>query len=84
MKIFNIPNAGCFLRKVMTCSGSARCVQADGASTDLKEMARFLIQSGMADRIGHIDEINLTLEDHADAIMLMNFAAEMNRAERVA
>lgn len=84
MKLFNIPNAERFLRKVMACSGSARFIEADGKVSDLKAMAQSLIQSGMASRIGGIDEIDLSLEDHADAIMLMNYAAEMNRGGQAA
>lgn len=84
MKLYNIPNAEMFLRKVMTCTGSAHFIKADGNASDLKAMAQSLIQSGIAGRIGSIDEINLSLENHADAIMLMNYAAEMNRSGRAA
>lgn len=84
MKLYSIPSAEMFLRKVMTCIGSAHFINIDGTASDLKALAQSLIQSGMASRIGSIDEINLSLENHADAIMLMNYAAEMNHSGRVA
>ena len=84
MKLYNIPSAGKFLRKIANCQGEVRCVKPDGEITDLKAMARFLIQSGMADQLGGIREIDVRLEDQSDAILLMNFAAQMNCRGRVA
>ena len=40
-------------------------------------MAGFLIQSGMAGRIGSIPEINLSVEKSSDVRKLMNYAGQM-------
>ena len=84
MKLYDIPSAGRFLRKIAGCKGEVRCAKPDGEITDLKSMARFLIQSGMADQLGGIREIDVRLEDQSDAVMLMKFAAQMNCQGRVA
>ena len=84
MKLYNIPSAGKFLRKIAACKGEARCVQPDGKVTDLKAMSQFLIRSGMADQLDGIREIDVRLEDQSDAVMLMRYAAQMNCQGRVA
>jgi len=84
MKLYNISSPEKFLRKVLSCTGRAYCVQSGGQPTDLKELARFLINSGMANQLDGIREIDLRLENQDDAVMLMDFAAQMNCHNRVA
>ena len=43
-----------------------------------------LINSGMANQLDGIREIDLRLENQDDAVMLMDFAAQMNCHNRVA
>ena len=78
MKLYNISSAGTFLSKVVNCTGGAWYVRPDGERADLKEMARFLIRTGMADQLDGIREIDLRLDNSADTVMLMNYAAQMN------
>ena len=84
MKIYNIANAERFLGRVLSLEGEAYSVKADGQRQDLKEMARFLISSGMADRLGVIRELDVKLENESDAMRLISYAMEMNRGEMIA
>ena len=84
MKIYNIANAEQFMGRVLNLKDEAYSVKADGQRQDLKEVARFLISSGMARQLGVIRELDVKVEDESDAMRLISYAMEMNCGEKIA
>ena len=77
MKFFNISDVRAFFERVLRCQGRVGSIESDGSERDLKRIARDMLASGMADRIGLIRQIDLRIEKPADKGLLLNFAMEM-------
>ena len=84
MKLYNIPNARRFMEKILECTGRIYKREADGSAQDMREMAQYLINSGMADQITGIQEIDLVIESVDDMVILLNYAAGMHYERRAA
>lgn len=84
MKLYNISNAGEFLNRVLECKGMVYAVEPDGKAQDLKELAQYLIGSGMADKIDGFREIDLAVEKPVDRTLLLNYVAGMKLNRKTA
>ena len=84
MKLYNISNAGEFLTRVLDCKGMVYAVESDGRAQDLKELAQYLISSGMAGKIEGIREIDLAVEKPVDRTLLLNYVAGMKLNRKTA
>lgn len=82
MKFFDIRKPREFYERVLRCSGDIREIGTDGTQRDLKSMAEYLIETGMADRMMGIPEINLSIQKPSDIDVLFNYALSMGR-ERI-
>lgn len=82
MKFFNIRDAREFYERVLRCSGEVHEVRKDGTERDLKSVAKFMIDSEMADHMTDLSQIDLKVEESADAEQLMRYALGMGR-ERI-
>ena len=81
MKVYNISNARSFFERVLKCTGSVYSLDASGNRTNLKDMAEYCIDSGMAGQMRGIDEMDLSFERDEDLMSLMRFAMQMGREE---
>ena len=64
--------------------GMVYAVEADGKAQDLKELVRYLISSGLADKIDSIHEIDLAVEKPVDRTLLLNYVAGMKLNRKTA
>ena len=69
MKLYNIPSARRFMEKILECTGRIYKREADGSAQDMRELAQYLINSGMADQITGIQEIDLVIESVDDMVI---------------
>ena len=72
------------MQKILECTGRIYKREADGSGRDMREMAQYLIDSGMADQITSIREIDLVIENVDDMVMLLNYAAGMHYERKAA
>ena len=82
MKLFNIQNTKEFFEQVLHCDGEVHVLEVDGSERDLKAMAGYMIDEGLAERMAGIPEINLTIQKSSDANYLLGYAMGMGR-ERI-
>ena len=74
MTFYNIKDVTSFMKRVSECQGG---VFSQDTGRDMRPMAEYLLSSGMAVHMNGIDELNVTVEKHEDAIRLMRYMSEM-------
>lgn len=79
MKFFNIQNTREFYERVLRCSGEIHEIDRNGTERDLKSVAGYLIDTGVADQMKGIPEINLIIQKPADMDILFSYALGMGR-----
>ncbi len=77
MKLYNISNVRQFLDAVLECDGKVSMVNTDGEKQNLKDMAHYLINTGMADKVDRIPELSVEVDSTSDGATLLYFAAHM-------
>ena len=78
MKLYNIPNARHFFERVLTCNGTVYVTASGGKTQNLKNIAQYMINSGIVNTLNGIREINVTAEMPSDGTKLLGYAASMN------
>ena len=77
MIFYNIPNAGQFFSRVLACRGDVFARGADGQTRNLKDMAEYCIQTGIAESMSGIREIDVKAANPADAQSWIQYAMQM-------
>ncbi len=79
MKFYGILDSRAFFEQVQGCAGKVYRVDERGEKEDLKELAGYLMRSGLMDSFGAIPEINLALENAADFDRMLKYAFRLGR-----
>ena len=77
MKLYNISDARHFFERVLTCNGTVYVTTPDGETQNLKNVAQYMISSGIANTLNGIREINVTAEMPSDGTSLLSYVANM-------
>ncbi len=84
MKLYNISDVRQFLDTVIECDGTIDVVASNGTRRNMKDLAHNLLDSGMADRMGKISEVDISVDNPADGEKLLYCMAHMYKGRNIA
>jgi hypothetical protein len=79
MTIYNLTDFSRFFHFVLGCKGNVWYIDKHGAPRDLKELAAYTLNTGIADRVSSIDRLEVQAECGEDSNRLLRYMISAGR-----